>query len=64
MKIVRTTRTAADRSPRVVHIDATRLVMLLLIQAEPAIGMVLCLAGAFLHVRGDNLWEMVEENFI
>jgi hypothetical protein len=64
MKIVRTTRTAAGRSPLVVHIDATRLVMLLLMQAEPAIGMVFCLAGAFLHVRGDNLWEMVKENFL
>jgi pyruvate dehydrogenase (quinone) len=43
-----------------------RLVMLLLMQVMPAIGigMALCSAGAIVHGRGSEVWEMVKEHFI
>jgi pyruvate dehydrogenase (quinone) len=66
MKIIHKSRAAVGRSPGslVVHVNATQLVMLLLIQAEPAIGMAFYLAGAILPGRGHDLWEMVGENFL
>jgi pyruvate dehydrogenase (quinone) len=43
-----------------------QLVILLLMQVEPAIGigMALYSSGAVLHGRGIDVWEMVKENFI
>ena len=65
MKIVHKTRTAAKRSASVVHVNPMRIVVLLLMQVEPAIGigMALCSAGAIVHGRGNDIWEMVKENF-
>jgi pyruvate dehydrogenase (quinone) len=66
MKNIHKTRTAARKSAPVVHVNPMRLVMLLLIQVEPAIGIgiALCSAGAIVHGRGSDVWEMVKENFI
>jgi pyruvate dehydrogenase (quinone) len=66
MKIIRKTRTAASNSAPVVHVDPIRLVVLLLMQVEPAIGigMALCSAGAIVNGRGSDVWEVVKENFI
>ena len=66
MKIIHKTRTAASKGAPVVHVNPMRLVILLLMQIEPAIGigMALYSAGAVLHGRGIDVWEMVKENFI
>jgi hypothetical protein len=66
MKIIHKSSTAAKRSASVVHVNPMRLVMLLLIHVEPAIGigMALCSSGAIVHDRGSDVWEMVKENFI
>jgi pyruvate dehydrogenase (quinone) len=66
MKIIYKTRAAASRSAPVVHVNPMQLVMLLLMQVEPAtgIGMALYSAGAILHGRGGDVWEMVKENFL
>jgi pyruvate dehydrogenase (quinone) len=39
-----------------------QLVILLLMQVEPVIGIALYSANAILH--GDDVWEMVQESFI
>ena len=66
MKIIHKTRTTASRRAPVVHVNPMQLVILLLMQVEPAIGigMALYSAGAVLHGRGIGVWEMVKENFI
>ena len=66
MKIIHNTRPAAGRSAPVVHVNPMQLVILLLMQVEPAIGigMALYSAGAILHGRGSDVWEVVKENFI
>ena len=66
MKIIHKTRAATKRSAPVAQVNPMRLVILLLMQVEPAIGigMALYSAGAFLHGRGSDVWEMVKENFI
>jgi pyruvate dehydrogenase (quinone) len=66
MKIIFKTRAAAKKSASVVHINPMQLVILLLMQVEPAIGigMALCSAGAIMHGRRSDVWEMVKENFI
>ena len=48
------------------HVNPMQLVILLLMQVEPAIGigMALYSAGAILHGRGSDVWEVVKENFI
>jgi pyruvate dehydrogenase (quinone) len=65
MKIIHKTRTAVSKSAPVVHVNPMRLVILLLMQIEPAIGigMALYSAGAIVHGRGSDVWEMVKENF-
>jgi pyruvate dehydrogenase (quinone) len=66
MKIIHKTHAAASASSPLVHINPMKLVILLLMQVEPAIGigMALYSAGAGLHGRGSDVWEMVKENFI
>jgi pyruvate dehydrogenase (quinone) len=66
MKFIYKTRTAASRGTPIVHVNPMQLVMLLLMQVEPAIGigMALYSAGAILRGRGGDVWEMVRENFI
>jgi pyruvate dehydrogenase (quinone) len=66
MKIIHKTRSAARRRAPVVHVNPMQLIILLLMQVEPAIGigMALYSAGAGLHGRGSDVWEMVKENFI
>jgi hypothetical protein len=66
MKIIYKTPVAAKRSAPVVHVKPMQLVILLLMQIEPAIGigMALYSAGAIVHDRGSDVWEMVKENFI
>ena len=63
MKIIY--KTPAKRSAPVVHVNPMQFVILLLMQIEPAIGigMALYSAGAGLHGRGSDVWEMVKENF-
>jgi hypothetical protein len=65
MKNIYKTPVAAKRSAPVVHVNPMQLVILL-IQIEPAIGtgMALYSAGAIVHDRGSDVWEMVKENFI
>jgi pyruvate dehydrogenase (quinone) len=65
MKIIYKTPVAAKRSAAVVHVNPIQLVILLLMQIEPAIGigMALYSAGAVVHGRGSDVWEMVKENF-
>ena len=66
MKIIHKTRTAARKSAPVVHVNPMRIVMLLLMQIEPAIGfgMALYSGGAILHGRVSDVWEAMKENFI
>jgi hypothetical protein len=66
MKIICKTPVAAKTSAPVVHVKPMQLVILLLMQIEPAIGigMALYSAGAIVHDRGSDVWEMVKENFI
>jgi pyruvate dehydrogenase (quinone) len=66
MKIIHKTRTAASKSALVVHVNPMRLVILLLMQVEPVIGIGMALhsARALLHGRGSDVCEMVNENFI
>jgi hypothetical protein len=65
MKITRKTRTAASRRSPVANVNPMQLVILLLMQMEPAIGigMALYSAGAILHGRGSDVWDVVKENF-
>ena len=66
MNIICKTRAATSRSTSVVHVNPMQLVILLLMQVEPAIGigMALYSAGTILHRRGSDVWELVKENFI
>jgi hypothetical protein len=66
MKIIHKTRTAARKSAPVVHVNPMPLVILLLMQVEPAtgFGMALYSAGAILQGRGSDVWEAMKENFI
>lgn len=63
MKIVPKTRAAASGRGPVLRISPMQLVMLLLIEVEPAIGIAVCSAGAILQGLGGDVWEMVKENF-
>jgi pyruvate dehydrogenase (quinone) len=66
MNIIHITRAAAKRSAPIVHVNPMQLVILLLMQVEPAIGigMALYSVGAMVHGRGSDVWELVKENFI
>lgn len=47
-----------------VHVNPMQLVMPPFMQVEPAVGMALYSARAVLHGRGNDVWEMVKENFL
>ncbi|WFU45720.1 thiamine pyrophosphate-dependent enzyme (plasmid) [Bradyrhizobium sp. CB82] len=47
-----------------VHVNPMQLVMPPFMQVEPAVGMALYSVRAVLHGRGNDVWEMVKENFI
>jgi pyruvate dehydrogenase (quinone) len=47
-----------------VHVNPMQLVMPPFTAVEPAVGMALYSARAVLHGRGDDVWEMVKENFV
>ncbi|UPK07173.1 thiamine pyrophosphate-dependent enzyme [Bradyrhizobium sp. 170] len=47
-----------------VHVNPMQLVMPPFMTVEPAVGMALYSARAVLHGRGDDVWEMVKENFL
>ena len=47
-----------------VHVNPMQLVMPPFTAVEPAVGMALYSARAVLHGRGDDVWEMVKENFL
>jgi hypothetical protein len=64
MKIILKRRAAASAGSLVVLVKLTKLAMLLFTQIEPVMGIALCSAGAILHDRGGDVWEMANEDFI
>ena len=61
MKIIARKGTAAAKSAPVAQVKPIRLVILLLMQIEPTIGMALS-AGSILCRGGGGIWEMLKEN--
>jgi pyruvate dehydrogenase (quinone) len=62
MKIFYKTPAGVSVGAPVVHVNPMQLVILLLMQVEPVIGIALYSANAILH--GDDVWEIVQESFI
>ena len=61
MKIIAKKGTAAAKSAPIVQVKPIQLVILLLMQIEPMIGIALS-ASALLRGGGGDVWEMLKEN--
>jgi pyruvate dehydrogenase (quinone) len=47
-----------------VRINPMKLVVPLFAAIEPSIGMLFCTTWAILHGRGEDVWDVVQENFL